>query len=348
MKAKPLFVVIGLLLIVIVSLTSLVLLTELPNENSNGFTRRIRTNFISLTKDTDNILPVSRICGLTSNNIYLVGSEPNTIYSINYELNKIDTIHYDYPDSSLITRPNNVQIDSPNIYVHLNNSATFISLNLNSLALRPKSLKIPVFTKSTQVSDSIVALRGFKNKSTTQVFKLVNMNSGEILIERPLISDDMNGGFSTDGRLKYNKHEKKIIYVPYFQNDIFCLDSNLNSVYHSNTIDTNRNNNISIQKISKGSTEKLMPSHSRKLVNNDFFIGGGKIFIQSALKADNEKLSFFNENSVIDLYDINNGKYLESFYIPNISSSEIKGIDLFENRLIVLTKRKIYIFRILS
>jgi hypothetical protein len=65
-------------------------------------------------------------------------------------------------------------------------------------------------------------------------------------------------------------------------------------------------------------------------------VDNGIAYIESKLKSDNEKLSDFQSNSVIDAYDLAKKQYLFSFYIPKTAKERIFDFKVNNRKLYVL------------
>jgi hypothetical protein len=124
-----------------------------------------------------------------------------------------------------------------------------------------------------------------------------------------------------------------------YRNEILIIDTNLKVVKKINTIDPIDTAKIKIDKIrsNKSTTFSAPPI----LVNASYSIWNRYIFIHSKIMARNEDEAFFHDSSVIDIYNLSNGKYLYSFYIPSYNYKPISGFQVFDNYLITLSDKYI-------
>jgi hypothetical protein len=79
-------------------------------------------------------------------------------------------------------------------------------------------------------------------------------------------------------------------------------------------------------------------------VNYNGSISGGKLFLQSMLKADNEYELDFNENSIIDIYDLKNGDYKGSFYIPAYEGKKAHQFQVISHQLYALYGKTVVLY----
>jgi hypothetical protein len=85
-----------------------------------------------------------------------------------------------------------------------------------------------------------------------------------------------------------------------------------------------------------------------KVVNYESCVNQGKLFNYSSVKADNEDEEKFRRNSVIDVYNLKNGAYEHSFYIPPYKGSKLKRFAVYGQTLVVIYKKDIVVYKISS
>ena len=89
-----------------------------------------------------------------------------------------------------------------------------------------------------------------------------------------------------------------------------------------------------------------MPSVPLKAINKLCCLGNGHIFIISGLKADNETEEEFENNAVIDSYNIRDGEYEGSFYIPGFRGKKITDFWISKSMVVLLAGEYIKVFRL--
>ncbi|MDR6782829.1 hypothetical protein ABIE26_000684 [Pedobacter africanus] len=152
----------------------------------------------------------------------------------------------------------------------------------------------------------------------------------------------IDGIFCTDGFFNYDDNTKQLIYVYYYRGQFIRLDSNLNAKYFAKTIDTVTHADLSLKKVNNVTTHLKPP----RQVNKKVAQGNNLVFIQSALKADNEKDSDFDNSIVIDVYGLQEGKYEYSFYLPKIERKRLTDIAIFKNTIAVIYQDIIAVYKI--
>lgn len=136
--------------------------------------------------------------------------------------------------------------------------------------------------------------------------------------------------------LAYNKDSKRLFYVEHYTNNIYCIDTNLNLIYHSNTIDTTTTSDLNVKTIMLGEYHKITPTAPSFVVNRYVFASKDYLFIMSGLKSDNESVLGFKNNSPVDVYSSTTGKYLKSFQLPDLKGKKATSISISNDILVAL------------
>ncbi|GEP95724.1 hypothetical protein CCY01nite_19840 [Chitinophaga cymbidii] len=89
-----------------------------------------------------------------------------------------------------------------------------------------------------------------------------------------------------------------------------------------------------------------MPAVPLNQINKEVLISDKHIYIYSTLQADNETAEGFNEHSTIDRYNLENGMYEGSFYIPNRNGEKIKSMIISGKNFIAIHPKKMTLFEL--
>ncbi len=333
-RSKLFLILIGFLAFAIVVVVFMLSFAELPNKENNGFTRNYLSDPVELKFESINKL-VSRISGVTDSCIYLSGQHPGWVLKVDYKLSKIDTLRYGIEGSTSLRDPA-IIIDYPNIYMYATDIPLMLKGNVDSFIVDTMRLRTAVITRTAQISPDKLIIRGIDVSQTKQEFKLIDCKTGEIIRTNQLFPVQQFGGFELDGGLEYDKFSGKIFYIQMFSNDMSCLDTNLNLLYKSKTIDTVQVSSVKIGLREEGGTTKVMAQKPRQIVNRDFTVYKDIIYNISGLRSDNEKLTDFNKIYPIDLYSGSNGKYIGSIKLPKREGKQLLDIKVIEDIIVVL------------
>lgn len=337
MRKKTLLSIFSITFITIAILLTLLLSTKMPNDQNNGFTRKWLTTELKVLQKTSVSSELSTINGVSNSNIYLTGSNPRAILMLNKNFQKKDTFHLEFKAPENLLAPNTLTVDSPWLYLHINNLKTIIFGQFPDQKITLTQLNTEIFIRSVQISPSSLIIRVFDPNVQKQVFQKIDNTTGNVVKESLLIQDQSDAGFSTDGLLKYDIASNKIMYVEFFKNRLFCLDTNLNLIYKGHTIDTTFTNSVQVASKETGKgTASILPASARNIVNKNCFVNNRLLFVISALKADNERTNVFNQNTSIDVYQVEDGNYVGSFLVPHINNLTAKSITASNNTLFAL------------
>ena len=81
-------------------------------------------------------------------------------------------------------------------------------------------------------------------------------------------------------------------------------------------------------------------------VNFESSVSNGQLFVNSAIIADNESHRDFERNSVIDVYNLTDGSYKISFYIPYYMGRRMQHFKVYKNGIIVLYNDAMIVFQL--
>ena len=147
-----------------------------------------------------------------------------------------------------------------------------------------------------------------------------------------VLEKQVDGYFCSFGHLLADPKNNRVVYLYRYRNQYLVADTNMNLLYRANTIDT-----ISLAKIKVGKLNGNTFSMSAPplTVNLNSCIQDGKLFVHSNMRAANETRMQFLRNSPIDVYDLNDGSYRYSFYIPNRYGAKILDFRMLDEKKIV-------------
>jgi hypothetical protein len=320
----------------LVCLVVLVAVSGMPNDRKNGFNRQWLKMKVSEQRSYPLPLSAEKLFG-SGDRLYLSEPSHRQVYILDSNLRIRDTVHLNV--NKQLRPPVNFSADADHIYVHEYNSGKLFSKKLRAREFDSVKLSEGPFVKSLQLSDSTVVIRGFRPGSFKPLFMRINTRNGEQR-KSELLSGKADAGFSSDGTLCSNTKKDRLFYVPYFENGIYCLDSDMNLRYQQPTIDTVFNSGIQVTARGAGEVRKLYASAPRAKVNKRAFANDRLLFIESELRADNEKEDAFRQYPVLDAYHLENGAYAGSFYLP-VDKRKVLSYHINGEKLYVLLKDQV-------
>ncbi|TWV89430.1 hypothetical protein [Chitinophaga pinensis] len=327
------------MLAALVCLVILITVAGLPNDKKNGFNRQWLS--INAHKQMSSALSfkAERLFG-TADALYLSSPSHQQVYRLDRKLRISDTITLNI--NKPLKPPVNFFAYADHIYVHEYNSGMLFSKDAHTKSVDSFKLSSAPFVKSAMLSDSIVVIRGFEAGSSRPFFIRINTNSGE-RYKSDLLSGRADAGFSSDGILCTDAKKTHLFYIPYFENGIYCIDSQMKLKYKQATIDTVFNNNIQVTQRGSGEMQKIYASAPRAKVNKRAFANDHLLFIESDLRADNEDDNAFRQYPVLDTYHLETGTYAGSFYIP-VDKRKVLSYYLSGEQLYVLSSDELALY----
>lgn len=267
---------------------------------------------------------------------------PLYLFETGYSLNQLDSVKIELP-SEFKNRSPKIYKDVVSSHIVCTNLYGDISRFDGRISKYYKYRKtkfdyFQVVSPTSIVVRSRTRQQGLGNRS---IAKLLLSDTVSLTKEFSL-PDEINSYFTNDGVLYLDKENFRILYMYYYKGEFLSLDTNLNLLYKSKTIDTVRKARIKTsliykkRKNSAGTTTAITQSAPPKFVNASITTYKDRIYIASRLKADNETQSSFDKNQPVDIYNINSGKYERSFYIPRYNGEKIRQFQIKENILVAL------------
>lgn len=319
----------------------LVAVSGIPDDKKNGFNRQWLK--MKLRQQLSYPLPLSaeRLFG-SGKHLYLSEPSHQQVYRLDSNLHIRDTIYLNV--NRQLKPPLGFFADAAHIYVHEYNSARLFFKDSYAAAFDSVKLSEGPFLKSLQLSDSLVVIRGFMQGGVKPVFMRINIRNGQQL-QSDLLSEKADAGFSSDGILCSNTKKDRLFYIPYFENGIYCIDSDLQLHYKQHTIDTVFNSGILVTSRGDGEMQKLYASAPRVKVNKRAFADNRLLFVESDLRADNEEEDAFRQHPVFDTYLAENGSYAGSFYLP-VDKRKVLSYYVNDGILYVLLKDQLLSYAI--
>jgi hypothetical protein len=319
------------------------LLSESAKHNPNGFVRMLPSHKITGINTFDIRFNSYYLAGSDVKYIYLANlTSPGKLLSIDMQLTDTIAIKLILDDSTRIFKGSFIAIDSPNIYLMDGVKPSVFEIKISNLNDVQK-VSAPFFTAGTPISSGSFIFRSIDSSNENILLKKT-VDSPFIKPAFGILEKQVDGIFCTDGTLIKVPQSPELIYVYYYRNQFICIDTNLNLLYRSKTIDTVSHAHISVASIS--SEHQVTLSSPPMFVNKQSCANKDWLFIHSALKADNETQAVLDAVSVIDVYLIKDGRYHFSFYVPDFRGKKMRDFKVYGNTLVALYDHYVYTYHL--
>jgi len=303
-------------------------------------------------------LPSHKLIGVISKDIqyntwYIAGACDSVVYFGNNivpgRISKVDTSMVSYQEISIsgfenmrISKGSFIQIDSPYFYFMDGVKPVILRGNISDFHLNKQLNSTTYYTGGIPLTKNSFVLRSVYNGSGNKLIKQGIIPDS--LKTTSLLEKQVDGIFCTDGEMIKIPGSSKMIYVYYYRNQFLCADSNLNLLYKGKTIDTISHAQIKVARI-KSSSQVTMAApplyvNKRACANKKY------LFVQSALRANNETDYMIKDVSMIDVYAVSDGKYQFSFYLPDFRGFKVRDFKVYGQSLYALYDHYLYKYQL--
>ncbi|SFU75574.1 hypothetical protein SAMN05216480_12026 [Pustulibacterium marinum] len=328
---KTLLLILSTLGLATITMIALFQITTLNRHQAQGFVRYYPPHLFS----PDTIIDVGY------NSYYPAGYYRDTLYfgnttdpshMLGLALTTLDTIHN--------------QLTLPNIPFSIGNARLYVLENQLFLTEghTPLILSGTVKERTLYVMDTLSYFQQAKPYSSNHLMLKIYDGSQSRLARKQLqpsniktaphlLTKQQDGLFDMDGQLHITPTTRQLVYVYRYRNTIVLSDTTFTHTQTYHTIDTITKVQMELVKLPNHQTKFAKPP---LVVNKNSAVTDSILFVHSALKSNNEEHMSLTSLSVIDLYDLNNGHYLYSGYIPNHNRQSISYLYIVGQQLYAL------------
>ncbi|WP_162927213.1 MauE/DoxX family redox-associated membrane protein [Flavobacterium anhuiense] len=199
------------------------------------------------------------------------------------------------------------------------------------------------FNQLSIIDFQTLAVRSRKAGSGENAISIFNLDSTSINNDS-LLKKQIDGLFDTDGKLHYDQLTGRLLYCYKYRNGYLTFERDLSNAVQRTTIDTISKAQISVAYVkSRGELKFDKPPLT---VNRTSFFYGGLLFVNSGLPGRFERLETWDDASIIDVYNVESGAYLLSFYIYDIGKKSIRQFFIYGSSLYSLNGSKLLRYKL--
>jgi hypothetical protein len=195
-----------------------------------------------------------------------------------------------------------------------------------------------LFSQSAVTDDGNIILRVYQKSGgrLDQVFTRWKPATGAFFTKDNILEKRGDAGFSTDGAFTFDKNTGHILYVEFYTNQFICMDTLLHVLYKGQTVGTSSLPAIHVLTETSRYSKSITNASPLYEINLESKAANGKLFIHSAVRARNESSKKRNGHAAIDIYQISDGHYLGSFYIPEYKEERLTDFEITGDKIVVL------------
>jgi len=337
---------IGFALVAPVALVLGLLFYDQDRHNAlNGFRRSFKENVLtspSVRKLRGNAWYVA---GLTDDTIYL-GNRlfSGTIMAWPYNLDSSRTIKLDLPDSvKFAWKASRIYADQLGYFLAERVAPMIWRFDLNGNSPARVRMAPSLHFDRMILSDSGFVFRMYDWSLRRYILAAAD-GEQHVFKDTNLLTPQQDGAFSTDGMLTGDKSNGRYMYLYVYRNEILSFDHHIGSVQRGRTIDTTSWAKIQLEEIK--SEKEIKMSAPPVKVNRLVCADGGRLFVHSGLRADNEDGRIASITMAIDVYSSDSLRYLYSFYVPEHEKKGIREMAVKGNKMILLRGRYLTVYEL--
>lgn len=318
-------------------------ISEKQNDRTNHFVRMFPSHIGLFKKRLDFKINSYYIAGEGDSLIYIGNwTKCNYLIGVNLSLSNISHLFLDVPMKDSVNYDKiNSFVDYPNIWQTDPVGKYLISGNLVNDSLSVK--KINYSFGAAVFLPSSTMIYQYYDPRKNQI--LLARSSNSVTKDRSVsLGKENEGFFASDGTLLLTEGKDKLIYLYRYKNSIAIFDTSLNLEKTITTLDTNTIAKVKSTYVK--SLNRITMSAPPVTVNAKGAISGRLLYIKSPLIADNEVKRDFIQSEDIDVYDIVEGKYKFSFYLPREEEKGIKQFIVKNGYLLAFYEHTLLSFRL--
>lgn len=347
MKKQQVYILFGCMMLGLIVLYGMYALSPFAADiRRESFVRNFE-GYVSVRPGADLDLKFNSfyIAGTARNTVYL-GSYSGPLHLLQVALPTLDTVHMNLSLDTVSIRDDyrvfRMKVDSPYFYLSHGTMPGIYKGSIESKVAKSFSPNgAPYFSDAVPVSNNRFALKSLSNESKADELAALTLDSPYFEFKPEILEKQIDGIFCVDGNLLYDREINRLVYVYAYRNEYMVLDTSLSQINRFHTIDSFRRAPIKVAEVSSKNYRTLARPPVR--INAKSCVSSNLLFVQSPLLAKNEDKLEFQKGCTIDVYNVEQGKYLYSFHLANKydvlpSSFAVTGdklIAVFDRHLIV-------------
>lgn len=309
----------------------------------NAFLRKLLPHLITEYDIKDLKSQNLYIAGFAGNYVYIGNTTyKNLLYRVDSTKLQDSMIFLTAPKNFVTSQDARIVVSEDQVFLMDGIKQTVTIGSLSGFHLS-QDVKTPFFTTGLPLTPNSFLLRALNNQHQNILVKL-DVPKKSLAVKPDILKKQVDGFFCTDGIFIKAPHSNNVFYIYYYRNQFIATDTNLSVLYTGKTIDTVAHAKIKLGRIA--SDNQLTIANPPVYVNKKASANERYLFINSALKADNETIEMHEGAAAIDVYDLNNGKYKFSFYLASINVAKMTDFAVCGQTLYALFGTSLYKYKL--
>ena len=323
--------------VVVPNLLLAVSIYPITKQNQDHFIRKRTEPFTSALKVTDLAKSDYYFAGNRGDTVFLGNSQTPlllTTVAPSFDHLKTDTLKLD--DYTLKFRSVRISVSYPDFSISDGKVPVIFEGVLPSLTAYKAPMNTLYFSKLVPTGLHEYVFRAVVTRTKESELGIVKPLLDRYTIEPKVLESQGDGIFDTDGSISADQEARKILYTYLYRNEVVSTDFDLKNKQVFNTIDSFSKSKLKVKQFTSGQT-KLVQSPQQ--VNVCQTIWKRQLYNISKIRGRDESFREFSKKIVVDLYDLDQKKYLYSYHLSNDNPSAVKGILRTKKYFYVLTSK---------
>lgn len=201
------------------------------------------------------------------------------------------------------------------------------------------------FSQLEPIDSVNLAVRFMQPKTAQNVIGKIDLSdTTKVIRNTPLLQNQFDGIFDTDGSLMVNHYRNKVVYTYLYRNQFIVAHANLHLDYRGNTIDTIIHAQIKLIQLKNGKGKTF--AKPPLIVNKTATTDGDLLYVNSTLPGQYETEELWKTASIIDVYNLADKTYRSSFPVYNIGNNKMRSMLVSGKFLYALIGNKIVCYKL--
>lgn len=293
------------------------------------------------------------------NTYYIAGGTPTTVYFGNYRsplhvlevnLTTLDTQHVWLNVKGIFDQKfwsARVNVDSPYFYVTDGAVPRIYSGTVATwCAERHAYDTVSYFRDIVPIHPDRYILKTLRGANPENVLGCLSADTPHFIYDSTILKKQVDGLFCTDGMLHYSDALSCFVYVYYYRNEFFVIDTALRVTLSGQTLDTTHHARLTVATSEPDGRHVL--AAPPVFVNKKSSVSGTWLFINSSALARNQPEGAFEQGEIIDVYSLRSSRYAFSFYIFNYwQHKRMTEFAVFGDKLVVVYDDLIRVYTVI-
>jgi uncharacterized membrane protein YphA (DoxX/SURF4 family) len=311
----------------------------------NRFVRRLSKAPVTKLREADLKLNSYYFAGTDNMHVYLGNvTAPLVVTTLDSGLANLGTNRINLSRKDLPFRGVSVEVRPPYFFVADGSVPCVFRGRVSDWQAKLQKSDRQFFSLAEPMDSLAVAVRFQKPVTGKSELGTMNILSGGANVNPKLLETHGDALFDTDGTLLYSSGMKRIIYVYAYRNGYAMADKSLSPYPSGKTIDTITHANVEVTEIMERNEKKL--ARRPLVVNRLAAVYDNLLFVNSGIPGKYESNQMWKMASIVDVYNLSDGSYAESFYIYDVDGKKLKSFVVEGNRLYALIGNHILSYRL--